>query len=465
MSNNINRRRFLTRAGLVAGGVVAGPSLLAACGGGQQGGGGATDKFKVGAVLELSGESATGGQIAQRGYQLWADTVNKAGGLAIGDKKYQVDLIVQDCKSDPATGADATSRLATEEGVNAIFGAYTSGVQLAMDPICAKYRVPCIAGSAESPGVWKKQPAFTFGVIPAVDTTAGPLDPVHRGHRESQAGHCGGRRRQRAVLRRHRPRIPRRGLKQARLNVVHFSLFPPNADLAPVAQVVAAQKPDIVAVGGHDVLLVDFVRAMAATGYTPKAIIEHYGVTDASFAKALGRQADGVMGISVWLPTATFKDDLFGSAGDYAKAFEQQHGSPPDYTAAGCSAAGLVLQTAVEKLGEKPSLSEDARGKLNDLIAGTDLHDLLRTNQVRIRGRPLPQQHRAQPDAGPDSGWTGQGDRAAGVGGGEDHLSARPAGVSAAWGAVTVCRALHAKSGIWTSRPKPPLAVLFSGEI
>src|ERR1700752_5249029 len=116
MSNNINRRRFLTRAGLVAGGVVAGPSLLAACGG-EQGGGGATDKFKVGAVLELSGESATGGQIAQRGYQLWADTVNKAGGLAIGDKKYQVDLVVQDCKSDPATGADATARLVHEECV------------------------------------------------------------------------------------------------------------------------------------------------------------------------------------------------------------------------------------------------------------------------------------------------------------------------------------------------------------
>ena len=172
MPNYINRRRFLTRAGLIAGGVVAGPSLLSACGGGG-GGGGKSDTFKVGAVLELSGASATGGQIAQRGYQLWADTVNeKSGGLNIGGTKYKVDLIVQDCKSDPATGADAASRLVTEEGVNAIFGAYTSGVQLAMDPICAKYRVPCIAGSAESPGVWKKQPAFTFGVIPAVDTTA-----------------------------------------------------------------------------------------------------------------------------------------------------------------------------------------------------------------------------------------------------------------------------------------------------
>jgi branched-chain amino acid transport system substrate-binding protein len=370
MSNNINRRRFLGQAGLVVGGVVAGPSLLSACGGDT--GEGATDTFKVGAVLELSGASATGGQIAQRGYQLWADTVNSKGGLAIGDKKYNVELVVQDCKSDPATGADATSRLVTEEGVNAIFGAYTSGVQLAMDPICAKYKVPCIAGSAESPNVWKKQPAFTFGVIPAVDTTAARS-------MQSIVDTANPKPATAAVVGANEPFSDdtaegfRAGAEAAKLEVVHFSLFPPNADLAPVAQVVAAQRPDIVAVGGHDVLLVDFVKAMAATGYTPKAIIEHYGITDASFAQALGRQADGVMGISVWLPTATFNDDLFGSAADYAKAYEEKNGSPPDYTAAGCSAAGQVLQAAVEKLGQPPSLSAEARGKLNELIAGTDL--------------------------------------------------------------------------------------------
>ncbi|MGH3358102.1 MAG: hypothetical protein ACRDO7_04825, partial [Nocardioidaceae bacterium] len=103
------------------------------------------------------------------------------------------------------------------------------------------------------------------------------------------------------------------------------------------------------------------------------AIIEHYGITDASFAKALGKDAEGVMGITVWLPNASFEDDLFGSAGDYAKAFETEYGSAPDYTAAGCSAAGQVLQAAVEELGETPSLSEDARVQLNDLIAKTSL--------------------------------------------------------------------------------------------
>lgn len=372
MGNNINRRRFITRAGLVVGGAVVGPSFLAACGGDSGGGGEASDKFKVGAVLELSGASATGGQIAQRGYQMWADAVNKAGGLSIGDKKYQVDLIVQDCKSDPATGADAASRLVTEDGVNAMFGAYTSGVQLAMDPICAKYRIPCIAGSAESPNVWKAKPEFTFGVIPAVDTTAARsiASIVELANPKPVSA---------AVVGANEPFSDntaegfRTGVQDAKLNLVHYGLFPPNADLAPVAGAVAAQKPDIVAVGGHDVLLVDFVKAMAATGYTPKAIIEHYGITDASFAQALGKQADGVMGISVWLPTATSKDDLFGSAGDYAKAFEDKNGSPPDYTAAGCSASGLVLQAAVEKLGEPPSLSEESRGKLNELIAQTDL--------------------------------------------------------------------------------------------
>lgn len=370
MPNSINRRRFLTQSGLVMGGVVAAPSLLSACGGDPSGG--ATDTFKVGAVLELSGASATGGQIAQRGYQLWADTVNKGGGLSIGGKKYEVDLIVQDCQSDPATGADATARLATEEGVNAIFGAYTSGVQIAMNPICEKYRVPCIAGSAESPDNWSDQPAFTYGIIPAVDLTAAKSIQAIA-DTASPAPTTG------AVVGANEPFSDdtaegfRAGVEDAGLEVVHYSLFPPDADLTPVANTVAAEEPDIVAVGGHDVLLVDFVKAMASTGYTPKAIIEHYGITDASFAKALGDNADGVMGISVWLPTASFEDDLFGSAGEYAKTFEQEHGSPPDYTAAGCSAAGQVLQAAVEELGETPSLSEEARVKLNDLIADTDM--------------------------------------------------------------------------------------------
>lgn len=370
MSTPVTRRQFL-RLGVLAGGAVAAPGLLASCGGGQ-GGGAQSDVFKVGAVLELSGSSATGGQVAKRGYELWAKTVNSKGGIKIGGQSHKVELHVQDCQSQPSVGAQVAERLASQEGVDAMFGSYTSGVQIAMNPICAKYKVPCIAGSAESPENWTEQPQFTYGIIPAVDLTAAKSiqSIVDTADPAPQTA---------AVLGVNEPFSDdtamgfRAGVKEAGLSEVHYSLFPANADLAPIASVVARKNPDLVAVGGHDVLLVDFVKALKAAEFTPKAIIEHYGITDASFAEALGKDADGVLGISVWLPDAPHEDDLFGKASDYAKAFQDAYGSPPDYTAAGCSAAGEVLQLALEELGEAPSLSEEARVQLNSILAKTDV--------------------------------------------------------------------------------------------
>jgi branched-chain amino acid transport system substrate-binding protein len=370
MSTPLSRRQLITRFGVVAGGAVVAPSLLSSCGGGQ-GGGAESNVFKIGAVLELSGASATGGQVAKRGYELWANTVNAKGGIKIGDKSYKIELHIQDCQSQPSVGAQVTERLASQEGVDAIFGSYTSGVQIAMNPICAKYKVPCIAGSAESPGNWKPQPQFTYGIIPAVDLTAAKSI-------QAIADAAGTKPATAAVLGVNEPFSDdtakgfQLGVKDAGLQEVHYSLFPANADLAPIASVVAGKKPDIVAVGGHDVLLVDFVKALKAARYTPKAIIEHYGITDASFAKALGKDAEGVLGISVWLPDAPFEDEVFGKASEYAKAFQDAYGSEPDYTAAGCSAAGEVLQLALQELGARPSLSEEDRNKLNGLLAKTD---------------------------------------------------------------------------------------------
>ena len=49
--------------------------------------------FKVGVVTSLSGEMNFGGSVTKRGYDLWADTVNAAGGIAIGGNRYKVQLV------------------------------------------------------------------------------------------------------------------------------------------------------------------------------------------------------------------------------------------------------------------------------------------------------------------------------------------------------------------------------------
>ena len=72
------------------------------------------DYFKVGVVTELSGDLATGGNVTKRGYDLWAQAVNEAGGIAIGGKKYQVKLFYADAQSNPSQGAAAAERLITQ---------------------------------------------------------------------------------------------------------------------------------------------------------------------------------------------------------------------------------------------------------------------------------------------------------------------------------------------------------------
>jgi branched-chain amino acid transport system substrate-binding protein len=371
MNNEVTRRQFLARTG-VAGGALLAPGFLAACGSDSGGGGGGASTFKIGAVLELSGADATGGELAKRGYQFGVDTINAKGGVKIGGKTYKLEMVVADCKSQPDAAADAITRLVEQEKVEAIFGAYTSGVQIAMNPICQKYRTPSLAGSAESPACWSAQPQFAYGLIPSVDLTA---DKALKFIVDS----AGTKPTSAAVLGANEPFSKdaaagfAKGAKEAGLDVVQNSLFPPEADLTPIISGVAHKNPDILAVGGHDTVLIDVVKACRSAKWTPKAIIMHYGVTEPSFAKELGQDAEGVFGITDWVPEFDYKDDVFGTATEFAAAYKAKYNSDADYTAAGCSASAYVVQQALQKLGKAPGLSQDDKTKFNQIIAQTDL--------------------------------------------------------------------------------------------
>lgn len=369
MTRKTTRRDFLKYSGMVAGGAIAGPALLTACGGGSGGGG---DTFKVGAVLELSGPDSAGGQLAQRGYQFWVDTVNKAGGIKVGGKSYKVELISEDCQSKPDVGATAADRLINQKGVDAFFGAYTSGVQLATNAIFTKYQMPCIAGSAESPGNWSPQPAYTYGIIPSVDLTAGKainLIVQSASTKPTSAAIVGAN----EPFSKDAAAGFANGAKQAGLRVTQNSLFPPTADLSPIVSRIASQNPDIVAVGGHDTILINFVKACKAAKFTPKALIMHYGVTEPAFIEALKDQAEGVLGLADWTPDFPYKDDVFGTAQEFAKNYQAKYHAPADYTGAGCAVSGEVLQLALAQLGKGPGLEQQDRVKLGQFIAKTNI--------------------------------------------------------------------------------------------
>jgi branched-chain amino acid transport system substrate-binding protein len=328
--------------------------------------------FKAGVITSLSGENILGGNLTKQGYDLWADAINAKGGVEVGGDRFKVDMFYGDDQSNPATGADAAERLIVQNEVDALFGPYTSGSTIAVQPICQKYQVPMISGSAESPNVWKAKPEFNFGIIPSVDTTSGQSLGVLAKVSNPAAKTV-------AVIGVNEPFSKetgegfRDGAEAAGLELVAYELVPAVGDLTPVISKIAALNPDVLAVGGHEEVLINVVKTSKSLNYRPKALIMHYGITNPAFAQTLGADADGTTGVVVWLPTVSYKDDVFGTAKEFSDMAQKKLGGEPDYTAAGCAASGLVLGDALKRLGKKPALTPEDRVALKDAIAETDI--------------------------------------------------------------------------------------------
>lgn len=364
MAGKYSRRSFL-RSSLIGTGALAlgAPAFHV----------GAQEKtIRCGVVTSLSGDNRFGGNLTRRGYDLWAEEINKLGGIEIAGQRYPVEMFYGDAQSRPASGADAAERLIIQDEVNVLFGPYTSGVTLAVQPISQKYRVPMISGSAESPNVWLAKPPFNFGMIPAVDLTTDKSISV-------LAEALGNKAKSAAVIGVDEPFSKetaegfRNGVKEANLELKRFELFPANADMSAIISNLKSEDPDIVAIGGHENVFINFVKTAKALNYKPRALIMHYGVTSAAFINETGKDSHGVLGVSLWTEGLPYKDDLFGSAKDYADLSFSRWGTRPDYTEAACSASGLVLQDAAKRLGKAPPWDQNTRAELAKAIEDTDI--------------------------------------------------------------------------------------------
>lgn len=334
--------------------------VLSACGGQQQ----ARDYFKVGIITSLSGEDNFGGNLTKQGYEAWANYVNKAGGIEIGGKKYQVKLYPADDQSNPATGSDAIERLIKTEQVDFILGPYTSGVTISVGGITEKYKVPHITGSAESPRVWENKFKYTFGTIPAVSQIGPAAVEFFSGLGARSIAIVGlDDAFSKATAESYQSAAAQLGMQVVRMDIV-----PVNTDFTPIVTAIKALDPDVIAIGSHEKAAIEVIKAAKSLNYHPKAIVQHYGMTNSSFMEALGANAEYVYGATYWLPNAVFTDPLFGDVQTYVDFYKESYGTVPDYTEAACTAAGVAFQEALKQIGATPPLDQAEKDKLVEAL-------------------------------------------------------------------------------------------------
>jgi len=119
----LKRRRFLRAAGAL--GVAGTAGCLEDLQGGGDDGGGTVD---VGVVIPYSGDLNDFGGPMQNGFEMAKADINAAGGPAGSD----VELHFEDSNSASTQGVNAANKLVDTTGVDALFGAVSSGVTISI---------------------------------------------------------------------------------------------------------------------------------------------------------------------------------------------------------------------------------------------------------------------------------------------------------------------------------------------
>lgn len=140
-------------------------SLLAACGGQSASvggkaadpvGGGSTASAKsgavnIGAVIPLTGASATIGEDQRRGIELAVAKVNADGGV-LGKK---LNAVVEDSGGTAASALDAARKLTSVDKVPVVIGEYSSGVTIPLGQFLQRQSVVHINPGSSSPDIAK----------------------------------------------------------------------------------------------------------------------------------------------------------------------------------------------------------------------------------------------------------------------------------------------------------------------
>lgn len=324
-----------------------------------------------GAALSLTGKTFKEGEYARDGYLLWIEAINAAGGLELGGRRYQVELIYYDDESRPERTAELVERLIVEDKIDLLLGPYGSEPTEAAAAVAERYRMPMVEANGSAEQIFSHGYRYTFGIqTPAPAYLKGIIDLVQQTKPDLRRVAIIAK--DESFSREVAQGAARYAVERG-LDLVYFEYYP--EDLQDISLWLADMKrfePELLLGAGHlqDALLV--VRQSRGLGIAPAAMGFSVGPSSPQFRRSLGAAADYVFGATQWTSALTYTgsaDDLWVTSVDYTEAFYRRfpHYDDIPYQAAESSAALIVYQHALKQVGRVD------REALRDTLAAIDI--------------------------------------------------------------------------------------------
>ena len=314
------------------------------------------DTITLGAALSLTGKYTTAGNHTRKGYELARDKINAKGGIKVGGKMYKIKLKFYDDESNPARGAQLAERLIKQDGVKFMLGPYSSGLTKAIAPVTEKHKIPMVEGNGASRSLFNKGYKYLFAVLTTADNYLSESIPLAAEYAKMKGKNASDIKIALAFENDPFSQDVRLGViakaKKFGMKIVIDDKLPPELnDMASTLNKVRALKPDLLVVSGHSkgaALAIRQTKQMKVK--VPMLAMTHCESAKVTDAKKYGKgAAEGTLCATQWAEDMTYKDAVFGSAGNYSKEFKAKYGYVPPYQAAESSAAVYVYARAIEQ--------------------------------------------------------------------------------------------------------------------
>jgi branched-chain amino acid transport system substrate-binding protein len=327
----------------------------------------ADDVIRFGAPLPLTGPLAPEGIKQREGYDLWAEQANKAGGIAVGGKKYKVEIVYADYQSNTPRAVQTTEQMITQDNVNFLFGAFGSGAAKAASTVSEKYKVPTIAAAASSSQVYDQGYKYLFGTFTPNDTLTTPMTDIIKAKAPDV--------KKVAILARNDlfplaiAQEMEKSAKAKGLEVVYFEKYAIGTlDHSAALSQIKSLSPQWIFVTGYinDLLLIR--KQMVDQQIKAPVVTMLAGPAYRDFIEQAGQTAENITSASWWHPAEEYDGkDIFGKTSNFVKLFRDKYKADPDYGQASAAACGALFQLAIERAG---SLDRD---KVRDELAKLDI--------------------------------------------------------------------------------------------
>lgn len=331
-------------------------------------------EITIGYSISLTGKFSTEGTDTHRSYQLWAEDINKQGGIKVKDLggSLPVRLVHYDDGSDTNNAVKNYERLITKDQVDLVFSPWGSGHNFAISALTEKYKYPIILTAAGSDSIFQRNFKYIFettqlssnmynAVVDYMITKKDEIKTVAIAYENflfTQSLHDALK-----------PKLEQAGFK-----IVADEQYPLGGqDFSSILTKVKGLKPDAFLVVNIMPSSVYMTRQMNEVGLKPKFYSVNIGpMFSEEFIEKLGPASEGVIESGFW-----HKDLPFEGAKEFYDNFVAKYNKIPSTDAAYAFIGNQILRQAIEQAGtlDREKINQALHSAKFDTILGPYEYD------------------------------------------------------------------------------------------